>query len=44
MRSAADIRYVDFGVNALSQGLLIHTKYLGEKDLSCRMVRASTPC
>jgi NitT/TauT family transport system substrate-binding protein len=35
-------RYVDFGVSALSQGLLVHTKYLGERDLNCRMVRASS--
>lgn len=35
-------RYVDFGVNALSQGLLINTKHLGERDLNCRMVRASS--
>lgn len=41
-KKAAYFRYVDFGVNALSQGLLVHTKYLGEKDLNCRMVRASS--
>jgi NitT/TauT family transport system substrate-binding protein len=35
-------RYVDFGVNALSQGLLIHTRHLGDRDLNCRMVRASS--
>jgi NitT/TauT family transport system substrate-binding protein len=35
-------RYVDFGVNALSQGLFVHTKYLGDRDLNCRMVRASS--
>ena len=35
-------RYVDFGVNALSQGLLIHPKYLADRDLNCRMVRASS--
>jgi len=41
-KKAAYFRYVDFGVNALSQGLLINTRYLGEKDLNCRMVRASS--
>lgn len=41
-KKASYFRYVDFGVNALSQGLLIHTKYLGERDLNCRMVRASS--
>jgi NitT/TauT family transport system substrate-binding protein len=35
-------RYVDFGVNALSQGLFVHAKYLGDRDLNCRMVRASS--
>jgi NitT/TauT family transport system substrate-binding protein len=41
-KKAAYFRYADFGVSALSQGLLIHTKYLGERDLNCRMVRASS--
>lgn len=41
-KKAGYFRYVDFGVNALSQGLFIHTKYLGERDLNCRMVRASS--
>jgi NitT/TauT family transport system substrate-binding protein len=41
-KKTAYFRYVDFGVNALSQGLLIHTKFLGERDLNCRMVRASS--
>ncbi len=36
------IRFADFGVNSLSQGLLVHTKYLGERDLNCRMVRATS--
>jgi NitT/TauT family transport system substrate-binding protein len=35
-------RYVDHGVNALSQGLFVHTKYLGERDVNCRMVRAAS--
>ncbi len=41
-KKAGYFRYVDFGVNTLSQGLFIHTKYLGERDLNCRMVRASS--
>lgn len=41
-KKAAYFRYVDFGVNALSQGLFVHTKYLAERDLNCRMVRASS--
>jgi NitT/TauT family transport system substrate-binding protein len=41
-KKAAYFRYVDFGVNALSQGLFVHTKFLGERDLNCRMVRASS--
>lgn len=35
-------RYVDFGVSALSQGLLIHVRHLGDRDLNCRMVRAAS--
>jgi NitT/TauT family transport system substrate-binding protein len=41
-KKAAHFRYVDFGVNALSQGLLIHTRRLSEPDLNRRMVRASS--
>ncbi len=41
-KKVAYLRYADFGVNALSDGLLIHTKYLGERDLNCRMVRATS--
>ncbi len=41
-RRTAYFRYADYGVNALSQGLLIHTRHLGERDLNCRMVRASS--
>ena len=35
-------RYADHGVNALASGLLIHTKYLGDRDVNCRMVRATS--
>jgi NitT/TauT family transport system substrate-binding protein len=41
-KKVAYLRYADFGVNALSDGLLIHTKYLGERDLNCRVVRATS--
>jgi NitT/TauT family transport system substrate-binding protein len=41
-KKAAYFRYADFGVNALSQGLFVHTRSLGERDLNCRMVRASS--
>jgi NitT/TauT family transport system substrate-binding protein len=41
-KKVAYFRYVDFGVNALSQGLLINTKHLGDRDVNCRMVRASS--
>lgn len=35
-------RYVDYGVSVLTLGLVVPTKSLGEKDLNCRMVRASS--
>ena len=41
-KKTAYLRYADFGVSALSDGILVHTKYLGERDLNCRMVRASS--
>lgn len=41
-KKASYFRYVDHGVNALSQGLLLHVKYLGDRELNCRMVRASS--
>ncbi|MGH7314816.1 MAG: ABC transporter substrate-binding protein [Candidatus Rokuibacteriota bacterium] len=41
-KKVAYFRYADFGVNALTQGLLIHTKYMGEKALNCKMVRATS--
>jgi len=41
-KKVAYLRYADFGVNALSDGLLIHTKYLGERDVNCRVVRATS--
>ncbi len=41
-RKVAWIRYADFGVNNLSQGLLIQNKHLAQRDLNCRMVRATS--
>jgi len=35
-------RYADYGVNALATGLLVHTKYLADRDVNCRMVRATS--
>jgi NitT/TauT family transport system substrate-binding protein len=35
-------RYADYGVSVLTLGLVIPTKNLDEKDLNCRMVRASS--
>ena len=36
------LRYADYGAGILGEGLIIHTKYLGEKSLNCRFVRAAT--
>ena len=41
-KKVAYFRYADWGVNAMNDGLLIHTKYLGEKSLNCRMVKATS--
>ena len=41
-RKVGYIRFADFGVNSLSQGLLVHGKHLGERELNCRMVRATS--
>ena len=41
-KKTAYLRYADFGVNALSDGLLIHPKYLADRDVNCRMVRATS--
>lgn len=35
-------RYADFGVNPMTQGLFVNGKYLGDKALNCKMVRATT--
>jgi NitT/TauT family transport system substrate-binding protein len=34
-------RYADHGVNFLSRGIIVHTKYLGERDVNCRFLRAT---
>ena len=41
-KKVAYFRYADHGVNALTQGLLIHTKFLGDRALNCKMVKATT--
>ena len=41
-KKVAYFRYADHGVNAMTQGLLIHTKFLGERALNCKMVKATT--
>jgi NitT/TauT family transport system substrate-binding protein len=41
-RKTAYLRYADFGVNSMTQGLFVHTKYLTDRNLNCRMVRATT--
>jgi len=41
-KKVAYFRYADWGVNAMNDGLLIHTKYLGERSLNCRMVKATS--
>lgn len=41
-KKVAYFRYADFGVNAPTQGLFVHAKYLGDRMLNCRMVRATT--
>jgi NitT/TauT family transport system substrate-binding protein len=43
-KKVAWIRYADYGVNLLTLGLIVNTKYLNDKEkaLNCRMVRATT--
>jgi NitT/TauT family transport system substrate-binding protein len=35
------LRYTDYGVNILSRALIVNVKKLSERDLNCRMVRAT---
>jgi NitT/TauT family transport system substrate-binding protein len=41
-KKTAYLRYADFGVNPMTQGVFINTKYLGDKALNCKMVKATT--
>ncbi|MCI0549215.1 MAG: ABC transporter substrate-binding protein [Candidatus Rokubacteria bacterium] len=41
-KKVAYLRYADFGVNPMTQGIFIHTKYAGDRALNCKMVRATT--
>ena len=41
-KKVAWISYADHGVNALTLGLFLHTKYANDRALNCKMVRATT--
>ena len=41
-RKVSWLRYADHGVNPITLGLVINTKYAGDRQLNCRMVRATT--
>lgn len=41
-RKVTYLRYADMGANTLSFGLIIHTKYMDERSLNCRMVAATS--
>lgn len=36
------LRYADYGMGLLGEGIIINTKYLGDRSLNCRFVRAAT--
>lgn len=40
-RKVSALRYTDYGVNIMSRALIVHVRNLGERDLNCRMVRAT---
>jgi NitT/TauT family transport system substrate-binding protein len=40
-RKVAYLRVADFGVNLLSRGIVVNTKNLANRDLTCRMMRAT---
>jgi NitT/TauT family transport system substrate-binding protein len=40
-KKVAALRYTDFGVNMMSRALIVNVRNLGERDLNCRMVRAT---
>jgi len=41
-KKTAYLRYADYGVNPMSDGLLVNTRYLGDRALNCKMVSATT--
>lgn len=41
-KKVAWLRYADFGVNPITLGLIINTKYAGDRALNCKMARATT--
>jgi NitT/TauT family transport system substrate-binding protein len=41
-RKISYLRYADHGANAMANGFVMHTKYLDEKSLNCRFIRATT--
>jgi NitT/TauT family transport system substrate-binding protein len=40
-KKVSAFRYTDYGVNMLSRALIVNVKNLGQRDLNCRMVRAT---
>ena len=40
-KKVSALRYTDFGVNMMSRALIVNVRNLGERDLNCRMVRAT---
>lgn len=41
-KKVAWLRYADSGVNGITLGLLINTRHASDRNLNCRMVRATT--
>jgi NitT/TauT family transport system substrate-binding protein len=41
-RKVGWLRYSDYGVNTMTLGLFINTKYAADRSLNCRMVRATS--
>jgi NitT/TauT family transport system substrate-binding protein len=40
-KKVSSLRYTDFGVDMMSRALIVNVRNLGERDLNCRMVRAT---
>ena len=40
-KKVSSLRYTDFGVDMMSRALIVSVRNLGERDLNCRMVRAT---